>query len=703
MKRNMNTIIASGRSLLLGLCIPFPMFAAADTTEPFIPAGAESSTWVCEYCPVDEGFSGELEAGPGYVSDDSFKFGEYNGLQDDGTFLLGNAMARYRDAKGGYLDLQARDLGIDTRQVDIKGGRQGRYSLFLNYDEIPHYISDSARTPYRGIGGTSLTLPAGWVYNGSTAGMTQLDASLQDVELKTKRKRFSLGIDFIPARRWETAVNVRHELRDGQKRTAGAIYYTNSAELIEPVDYVTDEVEVAVTYTTRKWQSRLAYYGSFFNNHDASLEWKDAFNSNVNRRGRMSLPPDNQFHQVQLSSGYQLGERTRISGDIAAGRMEQDEALLDASVNNPPALPRNSAQAKIDTLTANLKLDSAVTDKLRLNAAYRYNDRDNKTPIDVFSWVSTDAFAGPDRMNHPYSFTDHTAKLGGAYRFNRSTRLSAGYEYEKRERTNLEVDDTKEDTVWGRLGVRVHENLDLAVRVAHAERDASGYHQVNPTQNPLLRKYNMADRNRDTGSIQAGFNPHERLSIGLSASLSRDDYSDSAVGLTGDREVDYNADASLILTDATSLHAFAGRQHMKSSQASIQDWSTSPLDWFAKYDDTIDSFGIGAKHQLIRDRLDIGVDYALLHSISEVSIDTGTPGLPFPDLKTELDTVKLYADYRLKDDITLHAAYWYENYDSRDWALDGVGPATLSNVISLGRDSPDYEVHAVMLSLRYRF
>ena len=110
------------------------------------------------------------------------------------------------------------------------------------------------------------------------------------------------------------------------------------------------------------------------------------------------------------------------------------------------------------------------------------------------------------------------------------------------------------------------------------------------------------------------------------------------------------------------------------------------------------------KHRLILDKLDVGADYALLHSTSQISVDqTTAPASYFPDLKTDLDTVKLYADYRLKDDITLHAAYWYENYDSRDWALDGVVPATLSNVISLGRNSPDYEVHAVMLSLRYRF
>jgi predicted porin len=93
----------------------------------------------------------------------------------------------------------------------------------------------------------------------------------------------------------------------------------------------------------------------------------------------------------------------------------------------------------------------------------------------------------------------------------------------------------------------------------------------------------------------------------------------------------------------------------------------------------------------------------LSRSTGEVSVDDGTPGADFPDLVADLDTVKLYADYRLKDNMTLRAAYWYEDYNSDAWYLDGVDPATISNVLSFGEDSPDYTVHAVMLSIRYKF
>lgn len=699
-KCDMNVTSVRRRLLLLVLGLSSPMYSAAETAESEIPVSVDISGWVCKYCEFEQGYSGEIELGAGYISDDSFKFGEYNGLEQDGFYLIGNATVRYRDENAGYLDLRVRDIGLDSREVNIEGGRQGRYRLFLNYDEITHNISDSAMTPYLGKGTEILTLPPGWVAAPTTAGMTALATSLQNVDLETKRKRASVGAAFISASKWETTVNVRHEEREGRKRTAGDFF--QSTQLVEPVDYVTDEVEVAVTYTTPKWQSRLAYYGSFFKNHNESLTWEKAYSGFPPvANGRLALPPDNQFHQVLLSSGYQLGERTRVSGDIALGRMEQDEDLLPATISpGSPALPRNSAKAKIDTLTANLKVDSAVNRKLRLKAAFRFNERDNKTPRDVFPTMLADSLGPTDRITHPYSFKDITAKLGADYRINRRARLSGGYDYENKKRTHLEVDKTTEDTFWGKLSVRAGESIDIAVRAAHADRDASKYTPVAetvPPQNPLLRKFNMADRDRDTASIHAGFIPHERVSIALSADYSKDDYSDSVLGLTESREIDYNADASVLLTDMTSVHAYAGRQRIKSEQAGSAAFATP--DWYAKNDDTFDTFGIGVKHQLIKDKLDVGADYVLSRSTGEVKV----AGTDFPDLKTDLDMVKLYADYRLKDNLTLHAAYRYEHYDSKDWMLDGVDPGTIPTVISFGTDSPEYDVHAVMMSLRYRY
>ena len=703
MKRDTNGTTPAGRWLLATLWLSASMGSLADTVEPEIPAGVDISRWSCKYCAFEEGWSGELEGGAGYVSDNSYKFGEYNGLQDKGAYPVANGGARYRDEDADYFDVQARNLGLDTRSIGMEGGRQGTYKLFLDYHEIPHYVSDSVKTPYRGY--NKLRLPSNWVNAGSTSGMTELDASLRDVDLDTKRKRLGVGIDFIPARKWETAVSVRHEVKDGQIGTAGS-FFLNAAQLVEPVEYVTDEVNASASYSTKKWQTKLAYYGSFFSNQNKSLSWQNAYDTNnVAPRGQLALPPDNQFNQLLLSSGYQLSDRTRINGDIALGRMEQNEDLLPASPNLQVALPESSAHAKVNTLTANIKLDSAVTRKLRLNAAYRYNDRDNKTPTKDWNWVSNDTFVAPARKNLPYSFTDNTLNLGADYYVTKGTKIGAGYDYARKDRTHQEVNRTKENTFWGKVGMRALDNIDFSFKAAHANRSNSDYHAVDETQppeNPLMRKYNLADRQRDSATLNSGILLRDRVNLGMSVDVAQDNYSNSQLGLTKSREATFSTDASVLVTDATSVHVFASWQRIKSKQAGSATYSVP--DWNARNTDDFDSYGIGAKHQLIKDKLDVGADYVLSRSTGKVNVDNNTAsGGDFPDLKTDLHTLKLYADYRMKEKLTLHAAYWFEHYDSKDWMIDGVSPDTIPNVISFGEDSPKYNVHAVMMSARYRF
>ena len=63
-------------------------------------------------------------------------------------------------------------------------------------------------------------------------------------------------------------------------------------------------------------------------------------------------------HHIKLSGAYRLGRTTRLSGGFSYGLMFQDEKFRDYAVN--PALnittplPRNSADARVETLHANL-------------------------------------------------------------------------------------------------------------------------------------------------------------------------------------------------------------------------------------------------------------------------------------------------------------------------------------------------------------
>ena len=695
---------SSNQLLLLGMLSVLSSAAAADGTAA--PA-VDTSQWKCESCKFEEGVTGTVDVGAGSVSDKSAEFGQYNGLHKKGGFFIGDSAVRARGEDGDYWNLNATNLGLDTRAIDGEGGKQGTYKLRLKYDETTHRIWDGAQTPFAGSGGASLTLPPGFAAT-TTAGMP-LAGAMQQVDLGVQRKQLGVGVSWNRTTAWEYAVNFRHETRDGNILRTGAAFFVNSTQLIEPVDYVTDQVDASASYTGKKWQMKLAYYGSKFGNGNHSLSWQNPYTPIAGEAaGRLALAPDNEFHQVSATAGYQFSDQTRLSADLGLGRMAQNDSFLAPSLTAPvPGLPGSSLNGRAATLDAALKLSSAVTERLRMNAAYTYNDRDNQTSQAAYTLVTTDlpTFVGAPRTNLPYSFKREKLKVSADYRASASLRGSVGADFDTNKRTYQEVDTTHENTTWGKLSSRVMDKVDLSFKLARGERRMSGTYQVvpgvAPPENPLMRKYNMANRTRDTLGLRADFPVAEIVNVGLGFESSEDKYSDSSIGLTSAKDTNLNGDITVALGEATNLHVFANHQEIKSKQAGSQAFAAP--DWLANNKDTINSYGLGVKHAAIKDTLDIGADYTVTRSRSQISVNAGAGNPDFPHLTTSLDSLKVYATYKLKENLSLQAGYWMERYDSKDWMLDGVAPSTIPNMLTMGLQAPQYRVNVLRLSARYKF
>jgi MtrB/PioB family decaheme-associated outer membrane protein len=695
--------ISKSLPLLIALFAPVATTPAADESTT-AGTNVDTSNWKCESCPFEYGRSGTIDLGLGSVSDDSFKFGEYTGLTEKGGYLVGNADVRSRDQDAGYWNLKVTDIGLDSRELQAETGKQGKYGLFFQYDELPHFISDSASTPFSGTGGNALTLPLGWVRAGTTAGMTALAGSLHDVDLDTKRKRVGLGARFITDSNWEYAVKVRHETKEGTMRIGGAFFFTTT-QLVMPVDYTTDQIDVSASYASAKWQTRLSYYGSTFSDGNDALTWQNPFTALAvgADTGQLALPPDNEFHQIAAAAGYQFSERTRGTADIAFGRMTQNDSFLAPTTNGSlavPALPRGSLDGRVDTTNANLRLLSNVTKRLRLSATYAYDDRNNKTPQSTYTWVTTDTFVAAARTNLPYSFTHSALKLRGDYRLTSKIKTSAGADYDTHERTFQEVDKTRETSIWGKVISRAKDNVDLTLKVAHADREVSNYQvvpEISPPENPLLRKYNMADRKRDSAGLRADITPTDTVAVGFGLDVSADDYPNSTIGLISGNDINISVDTSISIGRKTSLQIFANHEQISSMQAGFDG-----ADWAAQNEDTVDTAGIGVKHTALRNKLDVGADYSVSHARGEITVTSGTP-MSFPDLTTRLNTVRLYANYRLRKNLSVHGALAYEHYRTDDWMLDGVAPNTIGNALTLGEVAPSYHAGVITLFTRYTF
>jgi len=672
-------------------------------------AQVDTSAWKCESCPYPKGTTGSIEVGVGHVSSASPKFGDYTGLQRDGAHALVDGAVSRRGDDGYFADLWGADLGLDSRRLFGQAGREGLYSLRIGYAELPRYLTEGAATPFLGSGGNVLTLPPGFPA-GNTAGMP-LATTLQPIELGYRYKRFDIGAALIGGQDWSYRFSIRRDTRDGTKPTSGS-FFSTASQFAAPVDETTDQLEASVSYAARRLQATLGYQLSIFRSGNDGVTWSNLFFPVVpgSTTGQLALPPDNHFRQVVGSLGYDITPTIRASGDLAIGRMSQDSGYLSPTLNatlapSVPALPSQSLGGVANTFNGGIKLSAAPLEGLRLTASYHRDRRENRTPVRSYPTVATDMILEPTpRTSTPFSFTQDRFQLAGDYRGAGNLKWSAAAQQDNRERSYQEVVTTRETTLWGRVVAQPRDNLSVSFKLAHAWRENSPYGTsiwFGYAENRLLRKFYLADRVRDSAEARADVAFGEKVTLGVSADFANDDYKKSAVGLTSGRSVNLAADLAVAVSEQTQVHAFAQGQWISSRQSGSEAFAGP--DWNGRVKDRFDVVGVGVKHAAMANKLDLGADFTISRSRSDVAVDNSAAAPPFPTATTQLDSVKLYATYKLRDNLSVTGSYWYEHYDSQDWQFDGILPATIPNLLALGAQPPRYNVNVFRLSLRYRF
>jgi MtrB/PioB family decaheme-associated outer membrane protein len=270
--------------------------------------------------------------------------------------------------------------------------------------------------------------------------------------------------------------------------------------------------------------------------------------------------------------------------------------------------------------------------------------------------------------------------------------------------TYQDVATTREGTVWGRVGTQWLDLVSLSLKLAHGDRKNQGYGSatwVDPAENPYMRKYNLANRQRDTGSLLAEITPIEGWTVGLHLDMSNDDYTDSTVGLTDARSRGYGADLTAAVTETTRLRFFAEAERLHSNQAGSS--TATYADWSARNEDSTDLVGVGVTQLVMGGKLELKADLTYTRSESDVTVFANSADPLFPTATTTVQSVKLNATYKYSEKISFNGGYWYEHYHSSDWRYDGVMPTTVSNFLSVGEESPNYNVNVFSASVRYRF
>lgn len=689
------------KRVLLIAMMPLALATAAADETP------DTSEWQCRFCPLPQGYQSDWSLGAAYVSEDAYTFGNYSGYDGDGAALLAAGQLRRWTDAGGYWQILGQDLGLDAREVALDWYQPG-LRIALTYDELPRRKHGESVSPFRGL--DLLGLPADWVRAGATSGMTALADQIAPVPLGYDRRTLGLALALQPQPHWQYELQYRREERDG-RRSRGGSFISQVTLLPEPFDYTTSQIDASLSYTADRGHLQLAYYGSFFDSQLRSVSWDNPFTPLVPGavQGRIAAAPSNEAHQLRLSGTLTLQENTRLSAVASLGRASQNEVFVPYTVNpelDQPSLPVGSPDASVDLKKFSLRLSSRPISRLRLRADLDVDDRDNRSRRYDFAAVESDLYVAGIRRNVPYSFTRNRARVRGDYRLDRQLQVSAAAHRYEIDRDFQEVATTKDQGGWiGAVFRRQDDLTSLSVKLGQSERTGSDYRQPDDPvtgQNPLLRKYNLADRDRDFAEAVLSAAPVERVNISIGLATSDEDYTDSPLGLLSSESGRVHFDSSIAVGESASVSLSAGREWLRSLQAGSAGFSIP--DWFATTDDEIDTYSLALRLPQIRDKIDLGLEYLYSNSNGEITLRrSGSSPDPFPPLKVRLHSARLFADISLNPRYNLQLAYYHEKLSTSDWMLDGLQPDSLPSMLALGAESPDYSGGIFSVTFRYFF
>jgi MtrB/PioB family decaheme-associated outer membrane protein len=698
------------------------------------------------------------EVGLYYLDDDSYRYGKYSGLTDDGAYALLDFRWEKRPAwDSGDLNrwrLQGWRLGLDSRRLEFDWSQQGKQRFNFDYRQIPNNRFRDGMTPYLGLGGAQLNLPTGWeVAEGSsnTKGFLSLDEYLKPFDVDTERKSMTLAYGLKITPHWNMEIDFRHEVKDGVRNTWGIFGYgwtsARSVGIPAPVDWTTDNIKLMFNFADGRFRFGAGLYASFFKNDEKSLAWQNAYGRVPNwepevhypdSQGLMALEPDNSYLQLKAYGGMNFNAKTRLTADLSWGTMEQDDGFFPYTINPDlrifADLPRSNADAKINMTHFNIRLSSRLARRLNLVANYRYDDRDNKTPQAAYQYIGGDSQDQPrsildSRINLPYSYTRHKADLLLNWSAARGIGIKGGLEWNDYSRSYAEVEDSDEIAYLAGIRFSSWQTLSASLDYRYSERDIDEYVSNRPYQesrppgavppdawqnHPWQRKYNQTDRERDEVRFRLDWFPLDEFNIGVTGLSRQDDYSDGAFGLNEADSDSWTLDLAYKPRNNLVLSAFYTKETWDASQSArtIHNFSLSMAedpqqDWWADTEDQVDTFNfhLGWDDLGEAGKFGFGFDYTVSNVETRVDVRGAekVDTLPLPKLVSDWSTFSVYGEMRLGERSSILLSAESGELEADDFALDNVVPDTLTKVLTLGQSTQDYDILLISASWRYRF
>lgn len=329
----------------------------------------------------------------------------------------------------------------------------------------------------------------------------------------------------------------------------------------------------------------VAYDGSTYDNSISAITWDNPVRytdiAGGSSQGRHAWWPTNTAHRFSTTGGLNLPAHSRATGFFSIGTWSQNHALLPMTINSAlaaPALERSTAEAETRVLATNLGFTSRPSKYVSLHARYRFYDYDNRTPLfSIANIIVGDTALGAAHENEPIGLKRHNLDLDASFMPLTSAALKVGYGGETTDRTFRIFEQTNEDVFRVSMDSTGNQYVTLRGKWEHSVRKGKGFDElllVEVGEQPGIRHYDVADRNRTRATVTIQFTPIDALGFNASAAAGKDDYTNSTFGLRNNENQAYTIGVDLVPSQTVDFNLSYGFEKYTALQASR---TASPL------------------------------------------------------------------------------------------------------------------------------
>jgi hypothetical protein len=701
--------------------------------------------------------NGTIDIGGRFTSTDGdeARYERYRDLRDgvNANFLYSKETANWT------LDFKAKNIGYRDQRYQLFFN-SSRVKFNASFDQIPLNYSYYSQTPYNCTAGdcaldattraavqkafTTTPRPA------SPVGVPQTVANLatgsiydsisQPFDMQSRRDTIKADLRISATDNLDFIFGVNSYKRTGNQPWGAAFAFNVASELPMEIDNRETELNAAVEWASHQGMFHVGYEHAKFEQNISSLRFDNPqfatdfcrygiagqapgtcydpsgyTNGNGPAYGRMAMAPSNSLDTVNWMGMVKLPAKTTANASFTMGANRQDDALIPWTTNSSittaatyaafpglAALPRDTAQMRVNYATGTMNVSSRAIKNLTLAARYRFSSRNDFTrPFEAVEYVRFDAV--PEETggeSEPFNLSRNTFDVSAAFTGISHSTIRAAYVYDLYEHGIRATQGFKDDTARLSYDFVGNQYVTLRAQYENTKRRSINLSEEAITEGgaqAALRFYDEASRDRDREQVMLEVTPTASLGLSFTLFNSKDDYqgADAAqeFGLLNNKSDGWTAGLNYAPNAKVNLGADYGQEKYTALQESRNanpapdpQWTDPSRNWTIDQNEKVNTFTAYVNLVKALAKTDIRASYDLSDSDQDythggpriASLSAAGQFVPFPTITDKWQRATIDLTYSVSKNLGLGASYWYEKFDVEDFAtINTAGSQTL--------------------------